>query len=115
MNYDNLHTQIIIRRIIVGTRYEHIENGRPIKHTVKQNTEQIQIQDQATHKEIRKNNIKRLKAKSKTKQVSKSKIPVKDDERRTKQRLPKPQWQLTSKILQRIFRVIQPPDIFAEA
>jgi len=40
MNYYILQPQNIIRRIIVGTRYEHIENGRPIKHTVKQNAKQ---------------------------------------------------------------------------
>ena len=51
---------------------------------------------------------------SKTKKVRKSKIPSRDDERRTKQELPTPQRQSSSKMLQRIFRMVGPTDIFAE-
>ncbi len=55
MNYDNLHTQIIIRRIITqsNTQLNAIANC-PKQH-------------KATIREIQKNNIKRLKNKSKTK------------------------------------------------
>jgi len=72
------------------------------------------IQHKAANKGNTKMILKDQKQSQRPNKVRKSKIPSRDDERRTKQRLPKPQRQLSSKILQRIFRVIGVPDIFAE-
>jgi hypothetical protein len=61
MNNDIMQSHYIIRRIKVGTRYEHIENGRPAKHTQmlnaianKNRRQSVANRPTEIHKEIRK-------------------------------------------------------------